>query len=165
MKSLESQSRWYKEPMFYLVAGIPLVAICWGMVMLKLALSSEDSLVSDSYYKDGVSYTENQEVSEAAKRLQAAADIVFTEDEIRLDLKGYFDEYPNTLNLQLIHPTLEKQDVTVLLQRLPDGQYAGVNELTLPDRRHIWLESPEQGWRIRSTEVIEAGKAIHLQAK
>ena len=33
----------------------------------------------------------------------------------------------HTLNLQLIHPTLEKRDVTVLLQRLPSGQYAGVN--------------------------------------
>jgi len=40
-----------------------------------------------------------------------------------------------------------------------------VNEVPLPERRHIWLESPEQGWRIRTTELIEAGKAIHIQAQ
>tara|TARA_B100001109_G_scaffold94721_2_gene77012 strand:- start:66770 stop:67225 length:456 start_codon:yes stop_codon:yes gene_type:complete len=151
--------------MFYLVAGIPLLAIGWGVVMLNLAMSGEDSLVSDSYYKDGVSYTENQEVHEAAERLQVTGDLVFNTDEIHLDLGGYFDEYPNTLNLQLIHPTLEKRDVTVLLQRLPSGQYAGVNEIELPERRHIWLESPEQGWRVDTTVLIEPGQVVHLQAK
>ena len=165
MKSAESHSRWYKEPMFYLVAGIPLLVIGWGMVMLNLAMTGSDSLVSDSYYKDGVSYTENKEVHEAAMRLQASADATFTEDEIRLTLSGYFDEYPNTLSLRLIHPTIEDRDQTVLLQRLPSGEYAGVNEVPLPERRHIWLESPEQGWRIRTTELIEAGKAIHIQAQ
>ncbi len=165
MKTAEQHSPWYKEPMVYLVAGIPLLAIIWGFVMLKLALSGQDSLVSDSYYKDGVSYTENMEADKKAERLQVVADVVFTADEIRLTLDGYFDEKPDTLTLQMIHPTLETRDMSVMLQKMSDGSYAGVNELVLPERRHLWLQSPVQGWRVRATHLIEAGKAVHFQAK
>jgi hypothetical protein len=168
-KSMNTESKehapWYKEPMVWLVAGLPLLAICWGFVMLTLALESKDSLVSDSYYKDGVSYTENVEADAHAARLQIKADLTFSENEIHLALNGYLDEEPATLQLQLIHPTLQERDLTVLLQRLGDGHYAGVNELVLPERRHIWLLSHEQQWRIRGTELIEADKVINLHAK
>ena len=165
MKTVEQHTPWYKEPMVLLVAGIPLIAVIWGFVMLKLALSSQDSLVSDSYYKDGVSYTENMEADHKAQRLQVQADAVFTADEVRLTLNGYLDEKPATLLLQMIHPTLETRDATVLLQLMPDGQYAGVNEVVLPERRHLWLQSPKQGWRVRTTELLESGKVVHFQAK
>ncbi|MCA6062854.1 FixH family protein [Thalassolituus marinus] len=165
MKSVEKSTPWYKEPMILLVAGIPLLAVIWGMVMLKLALASQDSLVSDSYYKDGVSYTENVETDNKAKRLQLNADLTITHDEVELTLKGYLDEMPATLQLMLIHPTLDTQDATVLLQRMDDGIYRGVNEIYLPGRRHIWLQSPEQGWRIRLTELLESGKTVHMSAK
>jgi len=165
MKSVEKHTPWYKEPMVLLVAGIPLIAVFWGMVMLKLALSTKDSLVSDSYYKDGVSYTENMETDNKAKRLQLAADMTITHDEVTVVLTGYLDEQPATLQLQLIHPTLETRDASILLQRMDDGAYHGVNEIFLPERRHVWLQSPEQGWRIRLTELLEFGKTVHMSAK
>ncbi|GGY32892.1 hypothetical protein GCM10011297_02280 [Bacterioplanes sanyensis] len=154
--------RWYKEPMVWLVAGIPLLAVIWGGVMLTLALSTKDSLVSDSYYKDGVSYTENKAAFETASRLQVEADLRFNEDEVRLQLRGYFDELPNTLQLQLIHPTLEERDLTLFLQKMADNSYAGVNEMPLPERRRLWLTSPEQGWQIRATELIMPEQVVSL---
>lgn len=156
---------WYKEPIMFLVAGIPLIAVFWGGVMLTLAVKSKDSLVSDSYYKDGVSYTENVEIDNKAKRLQVVAQLVFANDEARLQLQGYFDQYPDTLTLQLIHPTLQDHDVTVLLQRTADGTYIGLPEIELPSRRHIWLQSPEQGWRVRLTDTIQPDQVLQLSAK
>ena len=61
---------WHKEPMMLLVIGLPLISVCWGMVMLYLAINTQDSLVNDSYYKDGVNYTEDLKHDEQAKRLQ-----------------------------------------------------------------------------------------------
>lgn len=156
---------WYKEPMVWLIAGIPMLAVCWGVVMISLAVSSKDSLVSDSYYKDGVSYTENVEMDNKAARLLIKAQLVFVNDEIKLNLEGYLDEEPNSLILQLIHPTLQDRDTSIFLQRLEEGTYAGVGEVELPAKRRIWLQSPEQGWRIRSTEFIESSKVIRLNAK
>lgn len=165
--SIETQESkpWYKEPMVWLVLGIPLLAVFWGVVIITLAVGTKDSLVSDSYYKDGVSYTENVEMDNKAKRLLLKANLVFVNGEARLTLDGYLDEYPNSLVLQLIHPTLKERDASVFLQIQADGNYAGVSEISLPDRRRIWLQSPEQGWRIRTTELIEASKVIQLNAQ
>ncbi|WP_084645070.1 FixH family protein [Oceanobacter kriegii] len=161
----EQTRPWYKEPIMWLVVGVPLVTVCWGMVMLTLALSSKDSLVSDSYYKDGMSYTENTEIDHKAGRLQVRANLVISDHEARLNLQGYFDEEPNMLLLRLIHPTLQDRDADVLLQRIADGLYVGAAEVDLPSRRHIWLQSPDQGWRVRATENLSDGQVITLIAK
>ncbi|QQD21663.1 FixH family protein [Venatoribacter cucullus] len=163
----EPVTPFYKEPMVLLVAGIPLLAVIWGFVMLNLALGSKDSLVSDSYYKDGVSFTENVEVDAKATALNIQAELTFNSSDAVLQLSGDFsgEAEPASLQLKLIHPTLQEQDLDVFLQRIGPGQYAGVNELVLPQRRHIWLQSPEQGWRVRTTDFIQANKAVILSAQ
>jgi len=161
----EKVTRWYQEPLMLIVIGIPILAVIWGFIMLSTALKTKDSLVSDSYYKDGVSYTENLAADEKARSHQIRATATFTADEMRLHLQGLLDEQPNTLQVQLIHPTLEELDTTQLLQKMADGSYAGVNDIELPSRRRIWVDSPEQGWRIRAYPLIEDGKEITLQAE
>ncbi|UTW49626.1 FixH family protein [Bacterioplanoides sp. SCSIO 12839] len=161
----EKVTRFYQEPLMLIVIGIPILAVIWGFIMLSTALKTKDSLVSDSYYKDGVSYTENQAADEKARSHQINATAVFTADEMRLTLNGLLDEFPNTLQVHLIHPTLEDRDVTLLLQQMSDGSYAGVNDIELPGRRRIWVDSLEQGWRIRAYPFIESGKEIQLNAQ
>ena len=65
----EKTTPWYKEPMMLLVIGVPLAAVVWGFIMLSLALDTKDSLVSNSYYKDGMSYTQDLRFHEGARRL------------------------------------------------------------------------------------------------
>lgn len=163
----EPVTPFYKEPMVLLVAGIPLIAVVWGFVMLNLALQSKDSLVSDSYYKDGVSYTENVEVDAQAKALNIRAELTLNGGDAILFLKGNFTTTaePDSLQLKLIHPTLQENDLAIFMQKIGPGQYAGVNELHESQRRHIWLQSPEQGWRVRSTELLEDGKVVILSAR
>lgn len=163
----EPVTPFYKEPMVLLVAGIPLIAVIWGFFMLKMALESKDSLVSDSYYKDGVSYTENVEVDAKAKALNIQAQLTISDSNAGLSLQGEFGELaePESLQLKLIHPTLQENDADIFLQRVGPGQYAGINESELPQRRHIWLQSAEQGWRVRATEMVENGKVVILSAR
>merc|ERR1711879_592076 len=155
---------WHKEPLVWLVLGIPMLSVFWGVV-ITLAVGSKDSLVSDSYYKDGVNYTENVNMDNKAKRLQLSATLVFVDDMARLVLDGYLDEEPNSLVLNLIHPTLQEQDSSIFLQRTEENTYTGVSEITLPARRRLWLQSSEQSWRIRTTELIETNRVIQLSAK
>lgn len=156
----EKTTPWYKEPMMLIVIGVPLAAVIWGFVMLSLALDTKDSLVSNSYYKDGMSYTQDLRFHEGARRLNVQADLTFTEDEIIVNATSIADEEPGSLQLQLIHPTLEDRDLTLFLQRTPGGQYVAANELELPQKRVIWLTSPDQEWRVTARAVIENGKKI-----
>ncbi len=159
---MEKITRWYKEPMMLLVIGIPLLSIGWGFVMLTLAVDGADTLVSDSYYKDGVSYTENEELDQAARNMLAEADIRFDGDRITITLSDAMSAMPTVLQLQMGHPTIEDRDATAMLQQISEREYIGMNPLDLPEKRHLWLSSPEQGWRLQQTVFIEPGKVIHL---
>ncbi|MGB1092140.1 MAG: FixH family protein [Oceanobacter sp.] len=161
----EKITRWYKEPLAWLLFGIPFLAIIWGSVMLTLALKGKDTLVSDSYYKDGVSYTENRELDDKAARLQIKANLVATNEQIRASVQGYLDNMPDHLVLQLIHPTLEERDMTIMLQQTEPGIFVAALEMELPSRRHIWLYSNEQQWRVRKTDTLQDSQVIQLIAE
>jgi hypothetical protein len=145
-----------------LVIGVPVIAICWGIVIVTLAVTGKDSLVSDSYYKDGMAYTENREFRDKAARLQVKAVMTYNNGEIHTTISGYLDEQPGFLRLQIIHPTLETKDETILLQQMDDGSYLGVTEHDHTGKRKLWLQSPEQEWMIKYEAIIENGKAINL---
>ncbi|MFQ3172713.1 MAG: hypothetical protein ACI9DG_002754 [Oleispira sp.] len=162
-KSAEPYTPWYKEPWMFLVAGVPIIAVCWGMVIITLAVTGKDSLVSDSYYKDGMAFTENNIFIDKAKRLQLKADMVYNQDAIRVTITGYLDEQPSFLTLQLIHPTLETRDETVLLQQKADGSYLGLTIDSHLGKRKLWVESLEQEWMIKDEALIENGKLLSLR--
>jgi hypothetical protein len=160
--SEEPITHWYKEPWMLLVMGVPIAAILWGVVIVTLAVNGKDSLVSDSYYKDGMAYTENREFRNKAKRLQLTATVTYNEGEIRSSIAGYLDENPSFLRLQIIHPTLETEDETVLLQKIADGSYLGLADKNHLGKRKMWLQSPEQEWMIKDEALIENGKLLNL---
>lgn len=160
--SNEPITPWYKEPWMFLVMGVPIAAICWGVVIVTLAMNGKDSLVSDSYYKDGMAYTENREFRDKARRLQISSEITYNDGEIRSTITGYLDESPSFLRIQLIHPTLETEDETVLLQRMGDGSYLGLAEKNHIGKRKIWLQSPEQEWMIKDEHLLENEKPLTL---
>jgi hypothetical protein len=161
-KSDEPFTPWHKEPWMFLVLGVPIIAVCWGMVIITLAVTGKDSLVSDSYYRDGMAYTENNTFIDKAKRLQVKAGMVYNQDEIRITITGYFDEQPSFLVLQLIHPTLETRDESVMLQQTADGSYLGLSENSHLGKRKLWLQSPDQEWMLKDEALIENGKPLTL---
>lgn len=156
----EEFTPFYKEPLVLLLVVPPIAAIIWGMVMLTLAFNGKDSLVSDSYYKEGVSYTENETLVKNARAFDVSSEVTFSDDGVELTLKGEFAVEPHSLQLQLIHPTLEDRDLVIFMQRIGPSQYAGVMEDTLNDKRHIWLASLEQQWRIKTTDFVRPGKVV-----
>lgn len=160
--SEEPITHWYKEPWMFLVMGVPIAAILWGVVIVTLATNGKDSLVSDSYYKDGMAYTENREFRNKAKRLQLTATMTYNDGEIRANIAGYLDENPSFLRIQIIHPTLETEDETVLLQQTDDGTYFGLADKNHLGKRKLWLQSPEQEWMIKDEGLIENNKQLSL---
>lgn len=158
----EEVTPFHKEPLVLLLVIPPVAAILWGVVMLTLAFNGKDSLVSDSYYKEGVSYTESEAFQKNARALKVSSDVYFSENGVELTLNGEFEQEPHSLQLQLIHPTLEDRDLMIFMQRIGPGQYAGVLEESLNDKRHIWLASLEQQWRIKTTDTVRPDKVVTI---
>src|SRR5690242_8414237 len=60
---------WYREPWPWLLAAIPFATIIAGGVTLSLAISTEDSLVADDYYKRGLAINRDIGHEQAAIRM------------------------------------------------------------------------------------------------
>lgn len=158
----EQFTPWYKERWMLLVIGVPVAAIIWGGFMLSMALSGKDSLVSDSYYKSGMTYTENKIQTAKAKKLNLSSEFIYNDQEIYVSINGFLKAKPTYLQLQIIHPTLETRDETLTLQPAADGRYIGITTGDHQGKRKLWLESPEQGWMIKDEALLENSKAVQL---
>ena len=74
-----SPTRWYREPLVWLVLAIPATAVAAGVAMLVLANATWDGLVADDYYQRGLQINRALARDAEAARLGLEATVVFPE--------------------------------------------------------------------------------------
>ncbi len=140
---------WYREPWPWLLMAGPCVVIVAGFFTLWLAITSDDGLVADDYYKRGLAI--NQTLSRAlrAEQLALGARVVLGADGARarvtLTGAGVLPEY---LRLRLVHPTRAVADELIELRAVTPGVYEGVLAAAVAGRRVVMLEDRAQTWRL-----------------
>ena len=68
----DSKRPWWREPMVWLIAGLPLAAVVAGITTVVIASRNADSLVKEGYVKEGMTVQGTQEQDRAAVRLHDA---------------------------------------------------------------------------------------------
>ncbi len=161
----EKMTRWYKEPYMVLVIGLPILSVIFGFIFLYFAVSGKDTLVSDSYYKDGMTYTEDRLFDDNARKNNITARLTVLGNVITIDVNAEQQQVPEALLLQLIHPTLESKDLNLMLVRTGKKTFTAQKELLLPARWKLWLSSQSKQWRVRYNGLLEAQKQVLLKSK
>lgn len=139
---------WYAEPWPWLLMLGPVAAILMGVLMVTLAIRSEDGLVAEDYYKQGLAVNRVLERERYALAAGVAAELSFDDARrharIELRMTG-----PRTerLILTLVHPTRSGHDQTIVLTRLGEG-YEGALAVPVAGRWRLVLENPERTWRV-----------------
>ena len=132
MKNTESKI-WYREPYVWMLILIPFSAVIMGVVMITLALKSDDGLVVDDYYKKGLEINMALERDRAAEYYGIKTDFMLDETGklITLFLEGNESfSMPEVLHARFIHRTRGGFDQEVYLSRSYDGNYhAGMPDL------------------------------------
>lgn len=154
---------WHKEPLMILVVGLPALSVIVGGIILYFAITGKDSLVSDSYYKDGMSYTEDRLFDKNAKTHTISATLTIMDKIINIDVDADSDQIPEALLLQLIHPTLSSQDINLMLIRTGEKNYTVQKTLHLPARWKVWLTSQSKQWRVRYDGALERHNKVTLK--
>jgi hypothetical protein len=154
---------WYQEPYVWLLIALPLSAVVAGFYTLYLAIVSNDGLVADDYYKRGKEINLVLKRDQAAASLGLSANTQFDYDlgKIVVNLKkqsGY--QVPDQLSLRLLHATRAGYDQTLVLQRLPDGQYFGLYKSLVPGRWYLQLETDT--WRLNGHLTIPSENSVSL---
>ncbi len=164
---------WYKQPLVWMIIAIPSSAVIAGFATFYLAVTTDDGLVADDYYKQGLSINRKIAREDAAKDLRLIAEIDVDTDTGFIKVKfnkGKIESYPATLLLTLKHATQQQRDKQLTLQHgiadeyvgaVADGIQEGVWHFELTSE----LDEKASDWRLAKRVRLEASKRIILQAE
>ncbi len=156
----QSASAWFREPWVWLLLGIPATSVAMGIVLLVLAVNSDDGLVADDYYKRGKEINRVLERDEAAWRHGIGARARFEANRVEVLWSAQDDSAaPDTVLLALHHPTRAGQDQVLVLDRIADG-HEGTARYRAPLPAPLagrWLaELAANDWRLTAEWTIDA---------
>lgn len=181
----DSQAKpWYKEfwAWFVFAPLIFIMGVC--TVLLTVAYSLKDDVVSDDYYKKGRMINHSFAAERKAKELGLVAEIVINEAEgkIRVNLSGKERVFAPLIQLTFSHPMESGLDQSFELPMLPGASQPAVFETDIDElytgRRYIRLSyfvdgpasmrtsaepDPQvESWRIVGEAVITSSAKIDL---
>ncbi len=154
---------WWREPMVWLIIGLPITAVIASLVTLGIATRNADTLVKEGYSKEGFTVQEVLEQDREAVRRGLSASMVVDKTHLTVQLAGTPQAEP-TLNLTLAHPTEATQDINIALTRSENGSYQGDIPSLPAGKRQVLLETPEQVWRLHGALETPLAGPVKLVA-
>ncbi|MRD73117.1 hypothetical protein GH865_07630 [Rhodocyclus tenuis] len=164
-----SAQPWYRERWpWFLMAG-PAIVVVAGLTTAWLAVRSNDGLVDDDYYKQGLAVNQRVARDQRAQELSLAADVFLQPanggeaPEVRAYLRGRPGfVFPDTLTLRVTHPTRSGIDQSVALRSLGNGLYGGRLTAPISGRWHVALENASQDWRLVGEWRLDTHNSVSL---
>ncbi|MBS1140446.1 MAG: hypothetical protein H6R13_1899 [Proteobacteria bacterium] len=157
---------WYKERWPWILMAGPAVVIVAGIITLWLAVVSNDGLVTDDYYKQGLAVNQQLRREHQAGSLGLRADVMRAGPNIRL-LIGSDGEakLPTAITLKLAHPTRAGQDQLVQMTSEGQGFYSGKMAAEVTGRWLVSIEDPAGEWRLQGEWQADSEEPLRLVAK
>lgn len=156
---------WYRYPFVWMILAIPFSAVVMGVIMIWLAVTTDDGLVEDDYYKQGMAINRdlNRDVYAKEKGISAELEMSNLEGWVKLSLnRGALADYPDTLQLKLQYATHDHNDVQVVLNHGQGSQYIGMIKQPLIQGKW-YLELYEGEWRLNGHIKAEEQVQLLLQ--
>ncbi len=159
----KSVTPWYRQAWPWFLISLPATAVVAGLATAWIAVASDDGLVVDDYYKQGMAIQMTIDRAREAARQGLSADLVFTAEFVEVRLKSAQNApLPNALFLTVSHPTRGGLDQAVSLVGR-DGNYnAGLAALQ-PGHWNILLEDESRQWRLNGAMYLPTENQVRLE--
>jgi hypothetical protein len=136
----------------------PFIVVVASVVTAWIAWKTNDGLVTEDYYKKGLTVGETITQSARATDLGVKARLALTSETVVIRVSGAEAAgfvSPKALNLTLSHPTRAGLDQTLALNRDGDA-YTG--RIRLPASGHwlVLLEDDAKSWRLMASVTLPA---------
>ena len=146
---------WYREPYVWLLIAFPSAAVVGGFITLGLAITSDDGLVVDDYYKEGLMINRVLERDQAAADRGLAAKLQLSPDHGRFNLfltgSGGFTP-PDQLRVSFLHSTRAGFDRHVTIPKNAGNMYSAVIPSLI--RGHWYIQIETDDWRLLKSMTI-----------
>ena len=158
---------WYKHRWPWLLIAGPATVVVAGVVTLVLAVNSYDGLVTDDYYKQGLTVNQRLQRDHAASQLGLHADVMRAGQNIRLLITSSAGAtaLPVEITFKLAHPTRAGQDDAVKMVSEGQGFYTGKLGADVSGRWLVSIEDPAGKWRLQGEWHADSLDPLRLSAK
>lgn len=166
MTNLENDTLpWFKQFWPWFLISIPAITIVYCMIMIYNAVTTENSLVSDNYYKDGLAINQELALDNKATELGLSAKLSFTASgRVALSLSGNLASSPSFLTMKLLHPTRDGQDIETKLLPEPNSTYSTQLEQPLVGRWYVDIIAQDASWRLKGEAALPSDTIIQLDS-
>jgi len=123
----------------------PAAAVVAGIFTMMLAFHTEDGLVADDYYRQGLAINRVLRRDERARELGLKASVSFADARVRVALQGHS---PPALRLRLVHPVRAGKDQSIVLRRVALDAYEASFAPSGGEGRRLVLEDASSTWRL-----------------
>lgn len=153
-------SPWYRQFWPWFVLALPATAVIAGITTVIIAMQTDDTLVADDYYKQGLAINQNLKREHKARSMGLQAMIHISQQgalQVQMRARQPLPVWP-ALTIRLTHPTLASQDKTLTALVNQRGNYQVELLSITPGRWYIKLEAPGQDWQLNGTiQIREQG--------
>jgi len=153
----------WREPLFWMVWGIPALTIVAGLATWWIAAQRADSNVAEDWYKRGMTINRSLERESRAQALGLKAELTLAgEHDLRLRLEGGAVP-PPAVKVVLTHPVRAEQDRHLTLDRQADGSYRTVSPQVGAGNWGVSIEAED--WRVATRRAsLSPGRALRITA-
>ena len=146
----EDTEPWYKQFWPWFLIALPLSVVIAAIVTINIAIETDDGLVSDDYYKEGLAIHKDANSAARAKELGVAGAVQYDADTgaITMTLEKALPGSAQVLSLEVVHPTLPDQDQTIQLTPADGMRYVGRLNPLGPANWKLALRPPDRSWRV-----------------
>ena len=161
--TLHNKRPWWREPMLWLIIGLPLSAVIASFTTYYIASKNADTLVKEGYQKVGFTVEQTLASDRMAAKLGISADLQVQDDILSVRLANTaIKASPVSITLILAHSTDAAKDVALQLYRGTNGIYL-TKAPNLPDgRRTLIVESEDRLWRLKGIWQAPFTGRLHL---
>lgn len=156
---------WYREPWPWILSVGPVAVILAGAVTAWLAIKSNDGLVVDDYYKQGLEVNQVIERDRRADALGLRATVLQGQGgnfRVLLTASGNAP-LPPRLKLRFLHPARGGLDREVILDADGLGAYSGrSNDGGLGGRWLVRLEDEAGSWRLSADWAMDKLESLPM---
>lgn len=149
---------WYRQFWPWYLMALPASAVLAGIVTIYIAVSNQDSLVVDDYYKEGLAINRKLTQQEMAQALGLSAKTRLDATTGRLAVLLVYGDGSSrqpsddkVLKLSFVHATQAERDKVVFLSRREKNSFSTVLPGLEVGKWHVVLQPVNEAWRIESS--------------
>ncbi len=161
-----NEGPWYKHRWPWLLMMGPFAVVIAGSITIWIAVTQQDALVVDDYYKQGKAINQDLRRDRVASDLgvQFSAHYDASTRMLSGSVSNEARQAIDSISVRLIHATIPEKDLVLLAQPDQAGKFSVALPLLAMGRWQVLVENQKRDWRLNGSWSWPAQRSIAIAA-